>query len=373
VATCRPEPGERSMRRLLDSLDTPTIFAVLCLCGVGLMAIASATLKQPGREHLWKMQLLWILIAGVAATIVVMIDYHVWSGIGMMLHGAVVALLVAVLFFGRTVGGNKSWLVFGPIRLQPSELAKWTTCLVVAGYLAHRHKKKLGLRELLEIGLLIGVPMGLIVLQPDHGTALIFIPVFLAAIWLGGLRWKIIAWILVIGLALAPVIWTQLKPYQRNRILNVLDQDRDPTGVGYQVRQSKIAIGSGGLAGKGVFSGTQSQLNYLPAQHTDFIFAVISEELGFLGSGGVLALFYFLLYRGVAGAVTAQDRMGTYLCLLVVSWIAGQMAINVGTVLGLLPTIGVPLPLLSYGGSALVATLCGIGLIINVRTRRFVN
>ncbi len=215
--------------------------------------------------------------------------------------------------------------------------------------------------------------MGLIVLQPDHGTALIFVPIFLAAIWLGGLRWKVIGWVLAIGLALAPVLWTQLRPYQKDRILSVLDQERDPSGVGYQVRQSKIAVGSGGMTGKGLFRGTQSQLNYLPAEHTDFILAVIAEELGFLGAGGVLALFYFLLFRGFAGARSAQDRLGTYLCLLVVSWISGQLTINIGMVLGLLPTIGVPLPLLSYGGSALVTTLCGVGLIVNVRTRRFVN
>ena len=361
------------MRRLLDSLDTPTIFAVMSLAGIGLLAIASSTAKQPGRDDLWKMQLIWILIASVAAVVVVLVDYHVWAGIGMLLHGAVVALLVLVLFYGREIGGNKSWLVFGPVRLQPSELAKWTTCLVVAGYLAHRHKETLGLREILELGVLVGVPMGLIVLQPDYGTALIFVPIFLAAIWLGGLRWKVITAVLVIGLALAPVVWTQLEPYQQNRILTVFDQERDPSGVGYQVRQSKIAIGSGGLTGKGLFGGTQSQLNYLPAQHTDFILAVIAEELGFLGGAGVLGLFYFLMFRGFAAARTAQDRLGTYLCLLVVSWITGQVAINVGMVLGLLPTIGVPLPLLSYGGSALVAVICGIGLVVNVRTRRFVN
>ncbi len=181
------------MRRLLDSLDTPTIFVVLSLCGVGLLAIASATMKQPGSGDLWKMQMIWILIAGVAAAVVVLVDYHFWAGIGLLLHGAVVALLVLVLFYGREIGGNNSWLVFGPMRLQPSELAKWTTCLVVAVYLAHRHKETLGFREILELGVLVGVPMGLIIIQPDMGTALIFVPIFLAAIWLGGVRWKVIA------------------------------------------------------------------------------------------------------------------------------------------------------------------------------------
>jgi len=172
---------------------------------------------------------------------------------------------------------------------------------------------------------------------------------------------------------LAPVAWTQLKGYQKERIKTVLDPERDPAGFGYQVRQSKIAIGSGGITGKGPFHGTQSRLNFLPARHTDFILAVLAEELGFLGAAGVLFLFYYLFYRGIVAARSAQDRLGTYLCLLVVAWLVGQMAINVGMVVGRLPTIGVPLPFLSYGGSALLASICGVSLIVNVRTRRFVN
>ena len=164
-----------------------------------------------------------------------------------------------------------------------------------------------------------------------------------------------------------------LEDYQKERILTTLDPTRDPAGFGYQVRQSKIAIGSGGLVGKGLFQGTQSQLNFLPAQHTDFILSVLAEELGFLGTLCILALFYFLFLRGFVAARSAQDRLGTHLSVLVVAWLAGQMSVNVGMVLGQLPTIGVPLPLMSYGGSSLVSTLCGIALIVNVRTRRFVN
>jgi rod shape determining protein RodA len=215
--------------------------------------------------------------------------------------------------------------------------------------------------------------VGLIALQPDMGTALIFVPIFLAALLIGGVRWKVIVIVFLIGLLLTPLVWFQLKDYQKERILTVLDPGRDPSGVGYQVRQSKIAIGSGGMTGKGVFQGTQSQLKFLPAQHTDFVLAVFSEELGFIGAAAVLALFYALFYRGIAAARSAQDRLGTYLCLLIVAWIAGQMAINVGMLLGRLPTIGVPLPFLSYGGSALLAAMCGVALVINVRSRRFVN
>ena len=360
-------------RRLLDSLDLPTIGATLALTLAGVLAIASATLDQPGRTGLWRMQLIWLGVATVAALVVFLVDYHVWASIALLLHAAAVSMLVAVLFVGREVGGNKSWIVVGPARVQPSELAKWTTCLVLAVYLAHRGRGAMGLRQMIETGILVGVPMALIALQPDMGTALIFVPIYLAALLLGGLRWKVIVGVLIAGMLLAPVAWTQLKPYQKARIMTVLDPDRDPSGVGYQVRQSKIAIGSGGLAGKGLFRGTQSRLNFLPAQHTDFILSVISEEVGFVGAASVLGLFYYLFYRAIVAARSAQDRLGTYLCLLIVSWLAGQLSINVGMVLGLLPTIGVPLPLLSYGGSALVATLCAVALIVNVRTRRFVN
>jgi len=225
----------------------------------------------------------------------------------------------------------------------------------------------------LQLGVIVGAPLLLIAKQPDFGTALTFVPIALAAVLLGGLRWRVVAIALCCVALLAPVGWRHLKPYQKERILTVVDPGRDPSGIGYQVRQSKIAVGSGRLTGKGLFKGTQTRLNFLPAQHTDFVLAVIAEELGFIGAAGVLALLYYLLYRGLLAARSSQDRLGTYLSLLVVSWLTGQAAINIGMVLGLMPTIGVPLPFLSYGGTALISVMCGVGLIANVRGRRFVN
>jgi len=359
--------------RRLDRLDPPLLGATLALGALGTLAVASATLEGPGTEGLWRTQLLWLSVSLVGAIVVVVVDYRVWAGTALFLHGGAIVLLVAVLFFGREVGGNRSWLDLGAMRIQPSEMAKWTTCLVLAFYLTRRVRESLGLRELLEIGALAGAPVVLIAMQPDMGTALIFVPIFLAALLMGGVRWKVIVGVLLIGVLLAPVLWVNLADYQKERIFTVFDPGRDPAGYGYQVRQSKIAIGSGGLAGKGLFQGTQSQLNFLPAQHTDFIFSVLAEELGFLGVLGVLGLFYCVFSRGFAAALSAQDRLGTYVCMLVVAWIAGQMAVNVGMVLGRLPTIGVPLPLLSYGGSSLVSTLAGIALIVNMGSRRFVN
>jgi rod shape determining protein RodA len=289
------------------------------------------------------------------------------------MHGAVIVLLVTTLLAGREVGGNRSWLVVGPLRLQPSELAKWTTCLVLAVYLASRVREAAGLRQLVEMAVLAGVPFGLVALQPDMGTALIFIPIYLAALFMGGVRWKVLLALGLVGMLSAPLAWSQLADYQKERILTVFDPERDPAGIGYQVRQSQIAIGSGGLVGRGPFEGTQSQLNFLPAQHTDFALSVFAEQLGFLGTLSLIGLFYYLFWRGFVAARSSQDRLGTYLCMLVVAWLAGQVAVNVGMVLGRLPTIGVPLPLMSYGGSSLLSTLCGIALIVNVRTRRFVN
>lgn len=362
-----------SGRRLLGNLDLPTIGTTLALVGVGLYTIASATLEQSDKNGLWRAQLLWLALALAAATVVVLVDYRLWAELALLLHGVSIALLVAVLLVGREVGGNRSWLVLGPLRAQPSELAKWTTCLVLAVYLSRRVRGSMGLRQLIEMTLLVALPLGLILMQPDMGTALIFVPMLLTAMLVGGVRWRVLVGLLVAGLLLTPLAWAHLEDYQRERILTVVDPGRDPSGVGYQVRQSKIAIGSGGLTGKGLFQGTQSQLNYLPAQHTDFVMAGFSEETGFLGAVTLLGLFYYLMWRGILAARSAQDRLGTYLCVMVVAWLVGQMAINVGMVLGRLPTIGVPLPFVSYGGSALVAAVCGAALVVNVRTRRFVN
>jgi rod shape determining protein RodA len=361
-------------RRHVGSLDLILLGATLALVALGTLVVASATLEGPGGGGLWRTQLLWLLVSLVVAAVVAVVDYRLWAGTALFLHGGVVTLLVVVLFFGREVGGNRSWLDFGVLRFQPSEVAKLTTCLVLAYYLTRRVHESLGLRQFLEIGVLAGAPVALVALQPDMGTALIFIPIFLAALLMGGVRFKLILVIVLLGLLLVPAMWLFfLEDYQKERILTVLEPERDPSGYGYQVRQSKIAIGSGGLVGKGMFQGTQSQLNFLPAQHTDFVLSVLAEELGFLGVLGALGLFYVIFHRGVVAALSAQDRLGTYICMLVVAWIGGQMAVNVGMVLGRLPTIGVPLPLMSYGGSSLVSTLAGVALIVNVRARRFVN
>jgi rod shape determining protein RodA len=208
-----------SGRRLLDSLDFPTIITTLLLVAIGLFAIASATSEQFDREGLWRTQLIWLVVAAGAATVVVWVDYRLLAELAIALHGLVIVLLIAVLLVGTEVGGNRSWLVLGPLRAQPSEFAKWTTCLVLAVYLARRVRGSMGLRQLIEMSLLVALPVGLILLQPDMGTALIFLPISISALLIGGVRWKVLVGIAVIGLLLTPVAWTQLKGYQKERIM----------------------------------------------------------------------------------------------------------------------------------------------------------
>lgn len=358
--------------RLRDNFDLPTSLVAFALTLFGLLAIASATAGEGGGGQ-WRQQAVWLVLGAIGAAIIVSVDYRTWAQLAVPLHLFAIALLVITLFFGREIAGNKSWLVFGPIRLQPSEIAKWTTCLALATYLASRVRERLTFRQLLDLILIAGVPMALVVLQPDHGTALLYLPILTTAVLLGGVRWRLLALVALLMVLAAPVGWQQLRPYQKERILTVFDAERDPRGIGYQSRQSRIAIGSGRLWGKGLGKGTQTRLHYLPAPHTDFVLAVIAEELGFLGIAAVLSLFYVLLLRGIQAARSAQDRLGNFLALLICAWFASQLAINIGMVLGKLPTIGVPLPLISYGGSAMITAAAGVGLIVNIRSRRFVN
>ena len=363
-----------SGRRLLDSLDFPTIVATLVLVAVGLFAIAAATMEQVERQGLWRTQLMWLAVAVVAATVVVWVDYRLWAELAFALHGLVIVLLVAVLLVGTEVGGNRSWLVVGPLRAQPSEFAKWTTCLVLAVYLARRVRGSMGLRQLMEMSLLVAVPVGLILLQPDMGTALIFLPISLSALLIGGVRWKVIVGILVIGVLLTPVAWTQLKGYQKERIMTVFDPGRDPSGVGYQVRQSKIAIGSGGHDGQGPVPGNAEPAE-LPAGPAHGL-----RPVRLLGRNRVSSV-----PRRCWGCSTTCSGEGSsqrgrprtaWAPTSVSSWLPGSSARWPST--SAWPSVGCRpsaflLPFLSYGGSALVSAVCGVALIVNVRTRRFVN
>ncbi|MCX7751716.1 MAG: rod shape-determining protein RodA [Blastocatellia bacterium] len=371
----------RQKRRFLLDFDWWLLGGALILALLGVLEIYSS---QP-QEDFWKRQLLWLGIALVAMFVTATVDYHRIVEVAPFIYGSCLFLLVLVLPFGQEVYGTRAWLGIGPFSIQPSEFAKIGTILMLALFLAerweeHRREKHpyLTMREILIASGIAGAPVLLILLEPDVGTALTFVPILGGMLFVAGLRPRIIT-AGVVGVAVALSLgWyfrhQVLKPYQVQRIEVIFHPERaDRRGYGYQTYQSMIAVGSGGLTGRGLFRGTQSRLRFLPKAYTDFIAAVVAEELGFLGILGVLALYAFLLLRALNHAKLARDSMGTLLVTGIVSLLSFHILMNLGMIVGLVPVIGIPLPLMSYGGSALVATFIGLGLIANVRLHRYVN
>jgi rod shape determining protein RodA len=285
----------------------------------------------------------------------------------------VILSLGGLLLFGAERAGAKSWIDVGPVGIQPSELAKVVVILAIARYFAEGDPRPFGLRGLYVPGTLAFIPFVLVALQPDLGTASTFIPIVFGIAWVAGLRFGTAVRLGLFGAALAPLGYFLLEDYQRARLFTFINPDADPLGAGYQIVQSKIAVGSGGLVGKGLFSGSQSQLEFLPAQHTDLIFAVLGEEAGFLGVTAALALYLLLLLRILQIGRQARDRLGSFICAGVASLLLYHLVVNVGMVIGFAPITGIPLPLLSYGGSSALTTGIALGLVLSVRTRRFLN
>jgi rod shape determining protein RodA len=301
------------------------------------------------------------------------IDYRRLADRAVLLYVLSLVALVYVLRFGPLIAGTRRWVVIGGFQLQPSELVKLAAAVFVAKMFAEFRQESLGLREVALPGAATGLLVLLIAREPDLGTAACLLPLFLAVAFLAGLRMRAVA---LLGAALvlaAGLAWPMLKDYQRTRIYTFLDPSLDPRGAGYQKIQSQIAVGSGGLVGRGFLEGSQAQLGYLPARHTDFVFSVLAEEAGFVGVLVTLALYLLLLWRMLETARLARDRLGAFLVAGVSAAFAFQVVYNVGMVAGLVPVKGLPLPLMSYGGSSIVASLMGIGLILSVRMRRFAN
>jgi rod shape determining protein RodA len=308
----------------------------------------------------------------VALMILFMIvDYHILFDIAPILYGIGIVLLLYLLIWGRMTANIKAWIHIGVFQFQPSEFMKIFTALMLARFFDNHDQPYMNLRSFAHVMLIIAVPVGLIVIQPDFGTAATFFPLVAVAMFFGGIRWKVwVAAVLVLVIAL-PLTWTLLRPYQKDRIVTYLNPDRDPLGKGYQVTQAKIAIGSGGIHGKGFKQGTQAKLEYLPARHTDFIFAVLGEEWGFIGVAIVLGLYLFLIVQALTFAKNARDRGGTFLAICLISFFIFHVLINVSMQIGILPTTGIPLPLISYGGSSTMMFLIAIGLMANIDLRRF--
>lgn len=352
---------------------TALLFGALVLAGN--VMVRSATFGTKFAPYAQKM-ILWDMLALLVFLAAALIPYEIWIEYSYLLYGICVLVLVAVFVVGHTVSGSKSWIVLGPVGFQPSELAKAAAALAVAAYIKDLTHKSLGTREVSVALAIIAVPMVLTLLQPDFGTATTFLPLAAAVFYLSDLPLqRILKWA-GIGLCGAFVLFalgwfTFFKPYQKERVLTFINPTSDLRGAGYQVHQARIAVGSGEVTGKGLFSGTQNRLNFLPAPHTDFIFGVISEETGFIGSVTVLALFLALLSRFLSTALVARDAEGRFLAVCAFALLLYHLVVNVGMVLGLMPTTGIPLPFLSYGGSSLIGVSLFTGLAANVRNRRY--
>ncbi|MDA1000995.1 MAG: rod shape-determining protein RodA, partial [bacterium] len=339
----------------------------------GVLMIYSSIYTDPnllaGALH-WK-QLLWSTLGLLVMVSILLVDYHQLTRWAYLLYFLLIVMLVLVFLAGRTVYGAKRWLVFGPVRIQPSELARLFMIIVLARYFGTRESSEpLGFRELIVPFVLVIIPVGLVARQPDLGTALTTFMIAACMVLTVGVRKRVLFSLAGIGLATAPIGWFFLREYQRSRILTVFNPNRDPLGAGYQSLQSKIAIGSGEIWGKGLFQGTQSRLHFLPERHTDFIFSVLSEELGFMGAAFLLFLFLILIYRIFLIGLQAGDKQGTLIAVGVASSIFLYASLNIAMTLGLMPIVGLPLPLVSYGGSAAITFYLSIGLVLNVWMRR---
>ena len=366
------------MRRLSSFRDFDWVLLgfVLLLSLISVLEIRSATAQT--KFHGFDTKQIGFLIVGVALMFLIStVDYHRLIDMATPAYAISIAALLAVLAVGTKVLGGRRWIKLpGGIHFQPSEWVKLVLIVAVARYFWTLGEKQLTWKEIGKASLLVCLPMLLVLKQPDLGTALTYLPILICGLLLGGLRLKQAGILLLAVTLLGAGAWKSgklLKPYQKARLTSFHDPDSDPRGSGYQIRQSLIAVGSGGIWGKGANRGTQTQGDFLPIPYTDFIFAAFCEEHGFVGATGVLLLYFLILVRLIQNAQTAADAPGSFLVMGVVAVILFQIAVNIGMVVGLMPVTGIPLPLMSYGGSSILFTFLALGIVMNVRMRRFVN
>ncbi len=361
-------------RRLLKSIDKTLLALVLLVVTIGIVNLYSAGLNVSPETGtpLYIKQIYWLGIGLGLMLVTLACDYRNLEKLAYPFYFLTIILLVGVMVGGKVVSGSKRWLVMGPFTFQPSELAKLAIVLAMARHFYQRESPKpLGWTELVTPFLLLAAPFALIVKQPDLGSALLVAGVGGSMILFMRVRWHIL---LITGLSAvvaSPVLWHLLKDYQKKRILTFLNPEHDPLGAGYHIIQSKIAVGSGLVWGKGFLQGAQSQLGFLPEQHTDFVFSVFSEEWGFLGCVVVIMIYTAIILRGLQTARQCRERFGNLLATGISAMIFWQLFINISMVTGMLPVVGIPLPLFSYGGSSLISTFIGVGLLINIRMRLF--
>jgi rod shape determining protein RodA len=352
--------------------DWTLLFLVLLISGLGVVEIRSATLHSKfAGAHL--KQVYWILGGMVAMFALSAVNYHVLLERVHWMYIASIASLISVFLIGQKYLGARRWIKMpGGQHFQPSEWVKLILILAVAKYFSEMRQKELSWEDFLKAGAMVGVPMLMVLAQPDMGTALTYIPIAVMALFLGGMRARQALTVLVIAGALLPLAWHKMKPYQKDRLTSFMAPEADRQGSGYQVNQSLIAVGSGGLWGSST-QGSQTHYGYLPVPQTDFIFAAWSEERGFVGALFLLLLYFMVLMRLTQNAQTAPDRAGAFIVMGVVAVMAFHILVNVGMVVGFMPVTGIPLPLMSYGGSSVLFMFLALGIVMNVRMRRFVN
>ena len=359
-------------RRLVQNFDWVLLGLVVIICATGIVNLYSAGYNRGEGTPLYIKQLYWLAVGLGVMCVTLTYDYRHLEKLSYPFYIITIVLLLAVMFGGKMVSGSRRWLPLGPLSLQPAELAKIAIILVLATYFNRRVRiEAMRLKDLIVPGVLVMIPVALIIKQPDLGSGILVALVAASIILFVGVKWRTLMGCGLTLVMLSPVIWHFLKDYQRQRVLTFLDPGKDPLGAGYHILQSMIAVGSGQFWGKGFLQGTQSQLYFLPEQHTDFVFSVFAEEWGFMGSACLLLLFTGLALWGLSVARDCKERFGHLLALGVTALIFWQVFINLCMVTGFLPVVGIPLPLFSYGGSSLITILLGVGFLLNIRMRRY--
>jgi len=364
---------ESAGRRLLD-LHWPLILSTALICGLGIWNLASAS--RGALHNVWQLQAMWLAVGVFAVLVLLFIDYRWLSTLAWPGYLMAIALLATTAFAGKKVLGARRWLQIGRFQAQPSELVKLALIVFLARWFARdeelARRGDYGLRELWRPFLLILLPVALVMKQPDLGTALVTFAIAMTMVFFAKVRLRSLAVLLVGGVGGAVFAWMRLlKPYQKQRVYTFLNPEGDARGAGYHAMQSVIAVGSGQGTGKGWGEGTQNALAFLPEQHTDFIFSVWAEERGFLGCLGLIAIYTFLILTALDIAANARDKFGSFLCIGVAALFFWHAFINMGMVTGILPVVGVPLPLFSSGGTSVVVNLVAVGILLNVSMRRF--
>ncbi|ABF40468.1 cell elongation-specific peptidoglycan biosynthesis regulator RodA [Candidatus Koribacter versatilis Ellin345] len=346
---------------------------VLIICTLGVIEIYSATFGTKFAGAHVK-QIYWVIGGVIVMFLLSLVNYHLLLGNAHWMYLVAIVALIAVRVFGKKYLGARRWIQIGGNHFQPSEWVKLILILAVAKYFAEEKSSEASGSDIVKVGLLVGVPFLMVLAQPDLGTALTYLPVAIMGFFLGGMKAKHAVVILLLVALVIPIAWMKvLKPYQKDRLTSFVDPEADPQKAGYQVLQSLVAVGSGGLTGKGIRKGSQTQGSFLPIPQTDFIFAAFSEEHGFVGAIFLLLLYFVVLMRLIHDAQTAPDRAGTFIVMGVVAVLAFHILVNVGMVVGFMPVTGIPLPLMSYGGSSVLFMFLALGIVMNVRMRRFVN